>query len=1162
MDQNETQRIILALQTLLNPSATQCMRTEALNLCESYKSNPHCAEIGFELLGHRSLDAHVRYFGLQLIKHRVRHHWVNMESTEQNAVQSLTLEIVNTCPSNEVTYIKTGLAGVLTEIVKHTWPQQWPNMMDEVVIANKNSEVGTTEIIEQMLLDLAEDVALLQNVSNRTRGRDLRQALGLSAPNILAFLLGALKKQISVLYDDASPENIHLADTTLRTISTYAEWVKLDHIFMDDGILIEVIFGLLNNSELQLPSAECLLSIANRKGTSERKRLLILTTDFFVEKYAVAIKNASQRDGLTERKFQFLRCMTKLMMTFNSMIITQWLEDEKMIRVHRSLENYQNFFQVLFFLTSHKSRVIAQSVILSWVNLLRVKEMKKDETLQAMVPALINLVIEYLNNKHIKQTEYVEYEELEINDHDELDMIIKVLNGNMIEVLKFCTSTLPLPAAHACFEYAGRLLKAKFENVHEMQKKWEGLAAFIECVMSAMLMPAEQRGEMGLLPYTAGELLFETLQGTDCENIVVHKAVLNICSSLYKMLSLSTNAALYCKKVIDRAFLTMDMTSGLKSKPEMTGLRRQACSIFIRMAKSYSNIMIQYMEQINNWIQERTQGEKSLSQFEMCSLFEGMIVLSSEWKNFDSQNKLIGNLMATTAPIVQADYFNKALAGPMEFATAIGFCTTDENEQSFEIRAGLYYYISLTLGVLSRSKIPVNRKELEAGGFIKNGKATNPCCGHIEAAIDHMFTLTQLMSSMWSPAVGKVIHPDNAQALTIRSGEKRCLVFIEVDKMKPHQDEVPRAHWEKIQFFLSLGLDSLFTLLGHTGVVLGKSFYKIPTLQHTINNKALGYVVNIPTLRLKCLLRQFLAKILKSCPLDMVHEFTSPILFTYCRFMLERLGAAWEAYGKREAERLVIQRGRGSIGYTSEQEQQEEEEMLEEQLLRSITREHLELIINLCVNKTPQKDDEHSQSTSLGSHHLAQLTDLGAVLAVSPACENMLPCVLAALAWHDTSSCYKAAQILWPLLKTLMNVKENIFNPDITRAVFEAMLRGLHRHGQHDGCESQLLSLLLMFIQPLHTKHAALFTSIMLQATPDADQALVHKFFVNFEKTSEKQRKSALKEMLSGIIEQHVSQQFKEIPKMNILEPLQLKKRNHKSKPEDSYTGLAQLFQP
>uniref|UniRef100_H2ZBW1 Importin N-terminal domain-containing protein n=1 Tax=Ciona savignyi TaxID=51511 RepID=H2ZBW1_CIOSA len=126
---NDTQMIIIALDTLFQPTSMPNARAEALRLCESYKTNVNCAEIGFQLLSDPALASHVRYFGLQLIKHRVRHNWTDMPYTEQVGIKSHILTHVSTCNVTEVGYIKTGLAGVLTELVKHTWPQHWPNML-------------------------------------------------------------------------------------------------------------------------------------------------------------------------------------------------------------------------------------------------------------------------------------------------------------------------------------------------------------------------------------------------------------------------------------------------------------------------------------------------------------------------------------------------------------------------------------------------------------------------------------------------------------------------------------------------------------------------------------------------------------------------------------------------------------------------------------------------------------------------------------------------------------------------------------------------------------------------------------------------------------------------------------------------------------------------
>lgn len=50
------------------------------------------------------------------------------------------------------------------------------------------------------------------------------------------------------------------------TLTGFVEWVSMNHIISQDGRLLQILCILLSDEAFQLPAAECLLQIVNRKG--------------------------------------------------------------------------------------------------------------------------------------------------------------------------------------------------------------------------------------------------------------------------------------------------------------------------------------------------------------------------------------------------------------------------------------------------------------------------------------------------------------------------------------------------------------------------------------------------------------------------------------------------------------------------------------------------------------------------------------------------------------------------------------------------------------------------------------------------------------------------------------------------------------------------------
>ena len=245
--------------------------------------------------------------------------------------------------------------------------------------------------------------------------------------------------------------------------------------------------------------------------------------------------------------------------------------------------------------------------------------------------------------------------------------------------------------------------------------------------------------------------------------------------------------------------------------------------------------------------------------------------------------------------------------------------------------------------------------------------------------------------------------------------------------------------------------------------------------------------------------------------------------------------------------------------------------MLEEQILRVITREHLDLLINLIVNKKPpsQKNDSNDAQNgdvdmkSADTFHVDQVTSLGAAIAASPCIDSILYSVLRTVTWYDTTSCQKSILLLSPLLKQLIQTNPNQFNADLTTYVLQSLLNGLARHGQHDGCEAPVCALLLMLIQNLMPFQANVVTEILLSTQQDEMKKDEMQYFLDkFDKTHEKKRKVDFRKLVSNIIIRHASQRYKEIPQMNTFDPIPRRKKMMLVKSEVESFGLAELFQP
>ena len=1161
MDEVEVENICQALDTLHDPNVDNATRVEALKLCESYKFNPGCAMVGLQLAYASTLPVNARFFGLQLVKHRIRMEWVKLTSEEQLAMKSVMLQMMFTCSKDEPNYFKSLIAIIINEMVKHVWPQCWPTMLEEILDQPlESTNYASHEIIMLFLLALAEDVALYSNVATKSRAKDLRQALALASEQIFSFMLRILKQNAEMLVEKETAYCNRMIEVTLSAVQGYVEWINCDIIFKENGALLLTLFILFQFKNVQVAAADCLHTIVSRKGVLEEKKTLIsLTEEAYVIKYAAGIKESSKLEGFTQSRFQFLYIIGKVVCNLANLLVNVWeCEERTQDEFSSDLVLRKTFLETLFFVSSHESNVVASTVMHSWSNFLKYPRISKEPVMENVATALIDLLINVLCQKLYAKNNYFSFEEACLNDAEEHKATMDSYKSQVVQVLRTCSLAFPLLATQKCLDCIELHLDwNNFDNEEEYQFRLRAGVRITDTVYRAALLTAEANDQIQLLPIFRTQSVFQRLLAVKTDDVNIMKMTFSIASKMCKLICFGENPVFYFQMLVDIALKMLNELPRCYS-------RRLACTVLIRLAAEHANVLIHLADHFKSVVFEWIRAEPcKLIAFEKVSLFEVLTIISMEWHDRERQCALLRDIISSTAPFVQSQEFHYAMSGPAEFASAIGLqnSITSPNEvfanPSAVIRTNLYYYCLLTNAILSRTQS--KSKDTDPIEFVPN-----PCVPYLTAAFDHILALSYLISSTWTPAIRQLIYPDNAKALDLRECERKHLICQKAEIAKTGDDYEEKPHWERIQVFLSLTLDNCYAVLGFMGKSLGPEFYNLPSLQQIILQKVLVNIEYLPGLRIKALLRHFLGSFCKYCPIDRVSDVVCPILQSYCCFVLGKLTSAWNAFSKKEFERL-----QGSED-TDDVEEKEEDEILEEQLLRQVSREHIDFLVTIIVGKSgPKKHTENLERDDLAEdvmrlyEYLHTSTPLGAAVVANPVCEVILQTALRAVSWHDSTTCQKTLPLLGTLLRQLIETNIGIFTENVTRLVLQAILHGIARHGEHDGCISPLSGFILLILQSLKHTHGDIILEVLLSTQTDESCDSMRSFFEKIEIIGEKKRKGIFRKLISNIVIHHEGQRYKEIPEMNNFVPLPRRKKivDDEVKKVESF-GLSELFNP
>lgn len=167
--------IIRALEAIHNPTSSNDLRKEALTFVESLKDSDAAARNGF-LLASRSNHAYVvRYFGLTLLDHVLRH--LSFSNAQESAnLRSIVLQLAENIQPEDPAYFRNKIPQLWAEAAKKSWGLDWMDM-DATLVKFWGSSLVHNELVLAVLETLSEDVFFREDTVSSLRGTELNRAL-------------------------------------------------------------------------------------------------------------------------------------------------------------------------------------------------------------------------------------------------------------------------------------------------------------------------------------------------------------------------------------------------------------------------------------------------------------------------------------------------------------------------------------------------------------------------------------------------------------------------------------------------------------------------------------------------------------------------------------------------------------------------------------------------------------------------------------------------------------------------------------------------------------------------------------------------------------------------------------------------------------------------
>lgn len=398
-----TQELIEAQKVVMDGNATRENRANANKFLEEFKDGSHfCADCGFYIFSNESHPS-LRHFGLLLIEHSIKFQWNKMALDQKIFIKESLMQILKDGTQDILTephYIKNALAKIVVEIIKREWPQHWPGMLQELYNLS-TCGVTQTELVLLILLTIAEDIVVLQNVDVKRR-REIYQSLTANLNEIFDFYVHLLQSHVGAYvklkqssgHDSNYSMNVHcqLATTIFSTLVQYLDWVPISHVISNQNVLLKIFCDVLEDDVLKYPSVECLLAATGRKGKPEdRKPLLHLFNEGYMT-VMFKVARVTNQGPIQEKEYIFLKHLCQVFINLGTLLCNVW----GAVTGFKFPPNFSYYIKAMISLTGHPSQVLSSYAISLWVALFRHEQICQEAALHALLPDVVNVISQKL----------------------------------------------------------------------------------------------------------------------------------------------------------------------------------------------------------------------------------------------------------------------------------------------------------------------------------------------------------------------------------------------------------------------------------------------------------------------------------------------------------------------------------------------------------------------------------------------------------------------------------------------------------------------------------------------------------------------------------------------------------------------------------------------
>ncbi|RWS04599.1 exportin-5-like protein, partial [Dinothrombium tinctorium] len=744
---------------------------------------------------------------------------------------------------------------------------------------------------------------------------------------------------------------------------------------------------------------------------------------------------------------------------------------------------------------------------------------------------LVNQILIAIPTKLLKQNFDLRYLGFEFDGSDDYEVFYYKFRAEILEFLR------GLAALHEeiCFRFCVNALKNVIESVKSSQQDWEIVAQILDAICNK-ITSIEKFSSDGL--FILKHLLFLIPRSNDPDTI---SSQLSCLSALFVFLPYLTEINLLqelLNKIFTLALFNIEGQTKQTRTKAVKNLRRHACCDFLKLSRIYGMLLLPIFPELKSHINTISISNDELSQMEKCTLNEGLFLISNNFCDISEQQKLVHDIINTLD-----GFFN------FEFSTERLISYTGLNLNMMESdalgqnRANLIYFVNSVVGLLKR----INRKA-----------ALQPS---IYPLLHTLLGIASSLNTLWKPEHQLLVHEDYRSFVFSLVTEIEKLQLLEISLTSNSANGIiNKTVPHRMQTFLWSLHESCFLAFNAALPLLSPDIY----FQNFNFSQALTDCEHLPDSKLRVILKLLVKPIIINCPNDqalfdhVIYNLTK----SFVPFLFRSINSKWEAKKMRNLEEDGI-----------EDKEMVESELIEDQLLRLLSREFVEFMAIIFIksknknfyNNVSEDTEMADEEYNSNSFQEAVFSPLGIfLLQRMPDVFIIANAVL--MTWLDSIVSYKSAVINSILFKQL--ISENfIKTSEEAIFLFQQVLTALSFFGEHEQNQSILLQLMLILYEGLVFQLKIMGVKEKLSEITgqkidnwDALEEKWAKMAASGRASNlDKKKKESLKALLKSVIGKNIGQLYRRnIDEIRNLRPIIFSRRKHEIELEQ--IDLCKLF--